>query len=56
MDRQKFIKFVEQNDFNETTKKLLLISYDMGFNEGQIKQMERSIEKLDSMILEKEFK
>ena len=52
MNREEFEELIEQTHFEPTIKKLFMTSYEMGYNEGQIRQMTRAINALDSIEFE----
>jgi hypothetical protein len=55
MNKQEFEKMIEETTFDENVKRLFHISYDLGFNEGRILQMQKAINTLDSFQFEKEM-
>lgn len=56
MNRQEFNKLVEDTKFDQDIKRLFYISYDLGFDEGRLVQMQKAIETLDSLQFEKDMK
>lgn len=56
MQREDFIAMVNSTTFDEEIKKLFITSYETGFREGQIYQLQRAINVLDGVQFEMEKK
>lgn len=50
MQREEFIKMVEDTTFDPEIKKLFITSYDVGYREGQIYQLTKTIDAFNEPI------
>ena len=48
MQRDEFIKMVMETNFDIEIKNLFITSFDMGYREGQIEQLTKTINAFDS--------